>query len=57
MLVYWLSILHNKPLNSGVTKEIIVTVIVRLLFTLPRGNHFRPASTEGSLGHAHRTHS
>ena len=40
MLVYWLSIPHNKPLNSGVTKENIVTVIVRLLFTLPRGITF-----------------
>ena len=40
MLVYWLSIPHNKLLNSGVTKENIVTAIVRLLFTLPRGITF-----------------
>lgn len=40
MLVDWLSIPHNKPLNSGVTKEITVTVTVRLLFTLPRGITF-----------------
>lgn len=44
MLVYWLSIPHHKPLNSGVTKEIIVTVIVRLLFTLPRGITFSLAT-------------